>query len=199
MPDRTCTVDACAKPAIAKGLCRTHYQRQWKTGSTEARRQPTDIERFMAQVQIQPNGCWHWTGHISRGYGQFRLRGARVRPHRAAYLLFIGEIPDGMQVDHECHNRDDTCQGNDDCLHRRCVNPDPAHLRAATAQQNVLAGRTPAAANAAKTHCPQGHPYDEANTYTYPSGGRACRRCMAIHDAERKATRTSVRTAVPSD
>ena len=28
-----------------------------------------------------------------------------------------------------------------------------------------------------KTHCPNGHPYDEANTYRYPNGQRKCRQC----------------------
>lgn len=32
-------------------------------------------------------------------------------------------------------------------------------------------------ANAEKTHCPSGHPYDEANTYRSPRGERRCRRC----------------------
>jgi hypothetical protein len=31
-----------------------------------------------------------------------------------------------------------------------------------------------------RTHCPSGHPYDEANTYTTPATGeRACRTCRA--------------------
>ena len=37
---------------------------------------------------------------------------------------------------------------------------------------------------AAKTHCPQGHPYDEANTYIRPSGHRICRQCN--RDGRRK-------------
>ena len=32
--------------------------------------------------------------------------------------------------------------------------------------------------NVSKTHCPQGHPYDEANTYVNPAGGRRCRTCL---------------------
>jgi len=34
-------------------------------------------------------------------------------------------------------------------------------------------------ANTLKTHCPKGHPYDEANTYINKSGGRECRECKA--------------------
>lgn len=29
-----------------------------------------------------------------------------------------------------------------------------------------------------RTHCPKKHPYDEANTYRAPRGGRGCRACM---------------------
>jgi hypothetical protein len=38
-----------------------------------------------------------------------------------------------------------------------------------------------------KTHCPQGHPYDEANTYRPPGAPRSrkCRECM--REARRKA------------
>lgn len=32
-------------------------------------------------------------------------------------------------------------------------------------------------ANARKTHCPHGHPYDDANTYITPDGERMCRAC----------------------
>jgi hypothetical protein len=31
--------------------------------------------------------------------------------------------------------------------------------------------------NALKTECPEGHPYDDLNTYTYPDGRRECRAC----------------------
>jgi hypothetical protein len=30
-----------------------------------------------------------------------------------------------------------------------------------------------------RTHCPQGHPYDAANTCVRPNGHRSCRRCAA--------------------
>jgi hypothetical protein len=41
---------------------------------------------------------------------------------------------------------------------------------------NVLRGIGITALHAAKTHCPSGHPYDEANTYKH-RGRRLCRVC----------------------
>jgi len=185
MEKRTCTLDGCTGPHKAHGLCGTHYAQARKRG--EYRSRPTDIERFLAKVEEQPNGCLYWKAALTeQGYGQFKLHGRMMGAHRAAYLLFVGDIPEGFEVEHVCHSADVTCPGGDDCLHRRCVNPDPAHLEAITHAENTLRGRTVTAANAAKTHCPQGHPYDAANTYIYPStGGRGCRACIAVAAAVR--------------
>jgi hypothetical protein len=46
-----------------------------------------------------------------------------------------------------------------------------------THQINMLRGDGIASTNRAKTHCPQGHPYDEANTQMTRAGGRRCRTC----------------------
>jgi uncharacterized protein YlaI len=40
---------------------------------------------------------------------------------------------------------------------------------------------------AARTHCPQGHAYDEANTYITPRGGRVCKECRKLHKRTYKA------------
>jgi hypothetical protein len=45
----------------------------------------------------------------------------------------------------------------------------------------------PGAHNAAKTHCPQGHPYDEVNTYLMPRGGRSCKQCARERQARKLA------------
>jgi hypothetical protein len=37
-----------------------------------------------------------------------------------------------------------------------------------------------------RTHCRNGHPYDEANTYRTPKGARRCRRCNAAAQRKRK-------------
>lgn len=84
-------------------------------------------ERFWAKVE-KSEGCWNWTaGLIEKGYGRFRVEAKRYLSHRYSFELAHGPIPDGMQVDHVCHNR-------------ACVRP--THLRLASNKQNMenLAG-----------------------------------------------------------
>jgi len=123
--------------------------------------------------------CWEWTAHTVDGYGKFQgHRGGirtEIRAHRAVYELLVGPIPEGLELDHTCHNQDESCAGGPTCPHRRCVNP--GHLTPKTTRDNVLSGRNFSAVNAAKTHCIRGHAYDAENTYTTPQGYRNCRAC----------------------
>lgn len=123
-----------------------------------------------------------WTGGVTNGgYGQWMTGGRRTKAHRWAYELMVGPIPDGLVVDHTCHNADAECPGGDGCLHRRCVNPD--HLEPVTTWANTMrSDRTPGAMNAAKTHCPKGHPYDVIESV---GGGKRGRRCTLCRRAER--------------
>ena len=109
------------------------------------------IIRFWKFVSLQGNGCWLWTGGIAdNGYAHFSFDGKGVLAHRWAYQYFIGEpIPDGLEPDHLCRNRS-------------CVNP--WHLEVVTHPVNCQRGEG-AQFQRDKTHCPQGHPYDEENTY----------------------------------
>ena len=52
----------------------------------------------------------------------------------------------------------------------------------------LLAGETPDRAHPTRglTHCPHGHPFDEANTYIDPKGGRRCRKCRVDGLRDRK-------------
>jgi hypothetical protein len=53
-------------------------------------------------------------------------------------------------------------------------------------KRSFASGRQPTRYNAEKTHCPQGHPYDEENTYDLPGGGRGCKECMREHTRKRR-------------
>jgi hypothetical protein len=51
-------------------------------------------------------------------------------------------------------------------------------LEAVTHRENMLRGDTPNARALTQTHCVNGHPYTEANTYIDPTHGtRSCRAC----------------------
>jgi hypothetical protein len=129
--------------------------------------------------------CWRWLRAVisTNGYGSTSVDGKHALAHRVLYERHRGPIPDGMTLDHVCHTADVGCPGGTACQHRRCVNPD--HLEPVPFRTNVLRGRSMAADNARKTHCPQGHPYDAENTYiqTPRRGqrigyGRICRACQ---------------------
>ena len=131
--------------------------------------------------------CWPWLGHVSkRGYGIFWFGGRRGHAHRAAYELLVGPVPEGFHVDHTCHN-DSGCEGGDDCLHRRCVNP--RHLEAVPPAINKSRGESLPAANARKTHCPKGHPYAGDNLMLRKNGDRRCRTCVYEQNRQYDARR----------
>lgn len=122
-----------------------------------------------------PNGCWEFTGYIlPTGYGQL---GRNVGAHRVAWEVANGRpVPDGLVIDHVCHNADPKCNDNHECLHRRCVNP--AHLEAVPSGVNILRGKGFGRINAAKTHCDNGHEFTPDNIYFRPDRfGRICRTC----------------------
>lgn len=78
----------------------------------------TELALFFARVQVQPNGCWLWTGAINgKGYGAYKGTSA----HRFTYAWFVEPIAAGLEVDHLCRER-------------RCVNP--AHGDAVTGREN---------------------------------------------------------------
>jgi hypothetical protein len=142
--------------------------------------------RFWGRVD-KSDDCWTWTGPISsHGYGVFWVDGQRHAAHRVSYRMTHGDIPQGLVIDHVCHGADENCPGEDNwCRHRACVNPD--HLEAVTERVNLLRGRGVSGEAARRTHCPQGHPYDAANTVIW---GKT-RRCRACRKAKEAATRTS--------
>lgn len=133
----------------------------------------TPIDKLMARVTVVAGTCHPWTGCLTeKGYGTISIDGSQRYAHRVAYELLVGPIPDGLHIDHTCHTNDQTCQGGPTCLHRRCCNPE--HLEPVAPAENTRRGVL-----ARRTHCPQGHPYDEENTFRKrgPRSKRECREC----------------------
>lgn len=138
--------------------------------------------RFESKIFPEPNsGCWLWTGYVKPdGYGRFSLRCRQIPAHRFSYTLYVGNIPNGLEIDHICKVR---------C----CVNPN--HLRLVTREEN-MAFRTQ------RSHCDNGHPFSEENTYLRPgTNGRQCRTCTRIWNnlsAKRRRSAKANRPPAPS-
>jgi len=115
--------------------------------------------------------CWRWTAFTHQGYGKCAVPelGEQLA-HRVSYIVFRGEIPEGLTLDHLCRNR-------------WCVNP--WHLEPVSNVENVMRGEGVCARNARKTHCKHGHELSPENIYWRPNGRRECATCKTIRNRNR--------------
>lgn len=123
------------------------------------------------QVARGMSGCHLWQGATTdQGYGVISIDGVLQLVHRVVYRLHYGTIRAGYEIDHLCRVR-------------RCGNPE--HLEEVTKAVNLERGE-----QQQRTHCPQGHPYDEKNTaYVGRYRSRRCRACAAARERYRRANR----------
>jgi hypothetical protein len=130
-------------------------------------------DRFLKFVDVDLE-CWNWTGALSdKGYGRFMLDGRNSHAHRVAYMLWVGEIPEGLSVCHKCDNP-------------RCVRPQHLFVgsNSDNQQDSVSKGRH---WQVSKTACANGHPYTEDNIY-YRKGSKRGRICKICANRQSKET-----------
>jgi hypothetical protein len=136
--------------------------------------------------------CWVWRRGKVNGYGQLSIPGDRRHreyAHRIGYMLQVGPIPDGMTIDHLCHNRHPTCTGGPTCFHRACVRGD--HLEPVPLPVNIKRRPRAMKLEVAVPRCRNGHLIAEVGLYLPPGGTspqcRGCRReAWARSDSRRR-------------
>lgn len=196
----TCSVDGCDYRLCARGWCRIHYAAWWRYGDplivkgtnrrvTVRNSAEWQRQRLLASIAVTDSDqdCWLWKGCVNAktGYGRVSSKGRPSLPHRIAYELLRGPIPDGLTIDHLCRVR-------------LCCNP--SHMEAVTMKVNDLRGTSPMANNARKTHCVHGHALAGGNLYlkSLPTGGLAricltCRTNQRALDDQRRRERARAR------
>ena len=114
-------------------------------------------------VEVDPVfGCWHWTGRLDKRDGKPILwKGSGpVAAYLVVYRAEVGEIPKGMELDHQCRAN-------------YCVRPN--HLEQVTRSENER--RKSWRYRAKRKTCANGHDL-HLNSVVTPNGGRLCRVCQ---------------------
>lgn len=181
-----CAVDGCGQLGVKRGWCGTHWKR-WRTHGDPLYvrpRKPPYVPKGRQVVpvadrlwrKVDKNGpvpehrpdlgpCWIWTGAKTLGYGVIQMgRGVGTKgTHILAYNLLVGEVPEGLELDHLCRVP-------------ACCNP--SHLEPVPHRVNALRGRSPAVVAFLTRTCKRGHNLDiEGTPRPNQPWRRTCRAC----------------------
>jgi hypothetical protein len=139
---------------------------------------PIKLVQYIVQDLGYLTPCWIWQRALNiDGYGMKN----RASAHRLYYKKFKGPIPEGLELDHLCHERG-KCPGGITCPHRRCVNPD--HLEpvasATNTHRGVQAKLNPSLVAELKRLRAQGISYREIGTLMGIADTTAWKACAGI-------------------
>jgi len=140
-------------------------------------------ERVMERAEWHENGCLLVSSPLQQsGYVQLRTKGKQYKGHIIVWEHEVGTIPEGMTLDHMCHNADLSCSGGPKCLHRRCVNV--KHL-----EPVLPAVNTSRANRRDQSKCGKGiHDWVEENIgESRKADGRIMRYCRPCQHATKRA------------
>ena len=183
---RQCTIDGCAKPHKAKGLCWTHYLRKRRHGSpftTHARRRGTTLGICRSLFYVDGYSCimlsngdfaiadksdgerlakHGWYRH-SNGYAVARIDGRLVRMHR----LLLGINEPKVCIDHK---------NGDGLDNRRC------NIRKCTRSQNAQNMK-----KKTKGQYKGVHWHEPRRRWTARIKHKGVQRCLGYFDTEKEA------------
>lgn len=132
------------------------------------------LQKIINRIEPQESGCWWYPAVTSnKGYATTRIGWPVTKSmsvHKLSWIYYKGDIPDGMVIDHLCHDPAE-CEGGNNCVHRRCVNPD--HLALVSEAEN---SKKSVRVFEFRTHCVNGHLLDETLGAT-SNGKRYCTAC----------------------
>jgi hypothetical protein len=146
---------------------------------------------YAGQLTVTATGCWRWHGaHGGASDGRRPLvlvDGAQSLLYRVLFLALRGPLKASEQLHHTCE-------------HPWCANPWDTKPLTHDEHMKVHGPIGSRGYNANKTHCAQGHPFDEKNTFRQPYRSpvtgrliqhRRCRECS--REYERKKAREKAR------
>lgn len=134
-------------------------------------------KRFIENIRINlQTGCWDWQGKLNRdGYGYFTTDRKWWSAHKFFYVYIVGEVTEGLELDHLCRNR-------------KCVNPE--HLDPVTHLENVRRGD-----RVSREFCKNGHHLETVGIYKEngPHGKtKRCAECARIATRKYKENKTRI-------
>lgn len=148
---------------------------------------PLDERKFYAAIRVLPasivgkvtfdkaTSCWLWVGAVGQnGYPRVWDGKTVAQASRVAYETLNFKLKPGIELGPLCRNK-------------LCINDE--HMERGTRSATVRRGtswQVMAELMRSRTHCPQGHPYDDENTGHRTDGRRTCRACNRARHYRRK-------------